>query len=386
MRILVINWRCARNPLAGGAEVYLQEIFKRIVERGHSVTQLAVRFPGSSEIEILDGIRVVRFGGAQTFNFAVWARLDRILREGDFDLVIDDLNKIPFYSPWFCDRPVLALMMHVFRASIFREVALPFATYVYLTESLIPACYKNNLFAVLSPSSRDDLARMGVRNEQMTVIPPGTDSLRFHPDWSRKGENLILHVGRLKRYKSTEHLLQAVQILKSRGRAFQVKIVGEGDDLPRLRELSTKLGLDTCVQFTGFVPEARKVELYQSAAVLVENSVKEGWGLIVMEANACGTPVVAARSPGLVDSVCDGKTGLLYDYGDVKSLAEKLELLLDSPDLRREMGENGVAWAGRYSWDRAADAMLELICRAAMKPSLSDAIRLSPNPSPSGLA
>jgi glycosyltransferase involved in cell wall biosynthesis len=349
VKILVVNWRDVKNPLAGGAEIYLQEIFRRIVSRGHEVTQLAVRFPGSSVEDTIDGIRIIRLGGANTFNFAVWRNLNRILRKGSYDLVIDDLNKIPFYSPWFCDKPVLVMMMHLFRKAVFSEVSFPFATYVYLTESLIPWCYKNNQFAVLSPSSKRDLLAFGIREEKLVVIPPGTDTDRFRPDLSRKGESLILHVGRVKKYKSTDHLLEAASRLKQAGKAFQVKIVGDGDDLPRLKELSARLGLNGVVEFTGFISE---------------NSIKEGWGLIVMEANACATPVVAARSPGLVDSVQDRKTGFLYEYGNIAELTERLGQLLDDPQLRRTMGEAGVEWAGSFSWDSATDKMLAVIERA----------------------
>jgi len=361
MKILVINWRDVKNPLAGGAEIYFQEIFRRIVTRGHEVTQLAVNFPGAARTDLVDGIRIIRRGGANTFNFAVWAGLNRILRDGNYDVVIDDLNKIPFYSPWFCDRPVLAMMMHLFRKSIFSEVAFPLAAYVYLAESLIPRCYKNNLFAVLSPSSKRDLLAFGIREEKLIVIPPGTDTARFVPDLGRKGEPLVLHVGRLKRYKSTDHLLEAAQTLKQNGKRFKVKIVGDGDDLPRLKELSRRLALEDVVEFTGFISEDDKIRLYQAASVLVENSIKEGWGLIVMEANACSTPVVAARSPGLVDSVQDGKTGLLYEYGNVTELARRLEQLLDDAELRRTMGAHGVKWAESFSWESATDKMLAVI-------------------------
>jgi glycosyltransferase involved in cell wall biosynthesis len=364
MRTLVINWRDVKNPLAGGAEIYFQEIFRRIVARGHDVTQLAVRFPGASATEVIDGIRIIRRGGANTFNFAVWGGLQGVLKQGDFDIVIDDLNKIPFYSPWFCDKPVLAMMMHLFRKSIFSEVPFPQASYVYLAESLIPWCYKNNFFAVLSPSSRRDLQAFGIREERMVVIPPGTDTERFRPDLSRKGAPLVLHVGRLKKYKSTDHLLEAAGRLKEKGKTFRVKIVGDGDDLPRLREIAGRLGLDGIIEFTGFISEDDKIRLYQESAVLVENSIKEGWGLIVMEANACATPVVAARSPGLVDSVQDGKTGFLYEYGNVEELAQRLEQLLENPGLRSEMGAAGVEWARGFSWESATDKMLAVIEQA----------------------
>jgi len=141
-------------------------------------------------------------------------------------------------------------------------------------------------------------------------------------------------------------------------------ILGDGDDVPRLKELNTKLGLDDIVQFTGFIPESEKVLVYQKAALLVENSVKEGWGLIVMEANACGTPVVASKVPGLVDSVIENKTGFFYEYGNIEELAQKIERLLDDAPLRNEIGKNGIEWANQLTWDKTAGMMLDAIKRA----------------------
>jgi glycosyltransferase involved in cell wall biosynthesis len=171
----------------------------------------------------------------------------------------------------------------------------------------------------------------------------------------------VLHVGRLKKYKATHHLLQAARLLKDRGMKLTTVIVGDGDDKPRLEALAARLGLGAEVRFTGFIPEAEKVNWYRRSAVLVENSVKEGWGLIVMEANACGTPVVAANSPGLRDSSKDGVNGLMYEYGDVPSLAEKLEKLLSDDVLRNRLGHQGIAWAKQWTWDGAAEAMERVV-------------------------
>ncbi|MEO0072824.1 MAG: glycosyltransferase family 4 protein [candidate division WOR-3 bacterium] len=361
MRILIINWRCIKNPLAGGAEIYLQEIFKRLVAQGYAVCQLATKYPGAQDEETIDGIKIIRIGTPNTFNFAVYRELPHILEAENFDLVIDDLNKIPFYSPWLTKKPVLALMMHLFRGSIFKEVPFPLASYVYLTESLIPLCYKNNYFGTLSESSKQDLIKMGIRAEKISVIPPGIDLTRYKPDLSLKTEKLILHVGRLKRYKSIEHLLYATKELSKKRDDFQVVIVGTGDDETRLKKLTMNLGIQRLVNFTGYVSEEEKLRYYQKATVLVENSIKEGWGMIVIEANACGTPVIAARSPGLTDAVCEGVSGYLYEYGNICELTEKLELLLDNETLNRQLGSNAITWAQRFSWDNAAQAMEKLI-------------------------
>lgn len=367
MKILVINWRDIKNPLAGGAEVYFQEIFKRIAGFGHSVHLLSVKFPNAPNAEVIDNIQVRRIGRANTFNFAVYRQLKDIVEQENYDIVIDDLNKVPFFSPWFCRKPVLVMMMHLFRSSIFKETFFPFGAYVYLTESLIPLCYKKEFFVALSESSKKDLLRFGIPDERIMVVPPGTDTVKFHPDFSQKGEKLIVHVGRLKKYKSTDHLILAAKLLSQKRKDFKVKILGGGDDLPRLKELNKRLGLADIVEFTGFVPEAEKVLVYQKAALLVENSIKEGWGLIVMEANACGTPVVASRVPGLVDSVIENKTGLLYEYGNIEELANKIELLLDDEVLRYEMGKNGVEWANRLTWDKTASMMMAAIEKTRLR-------------------
>jgi glycosyltransferase involved in cell wall biosynthesis len=361
MKMLVVNWRCPKNPLAGGAEVYLQEIFSRLVNRGHSVTLLSERFAGSQPEDVIEGIRVIRAGGKFTFNFTAGRLVGGLAEALRADVVIDDLNKIPFYSPWHTKRPVLAILMHLFRGSIFRETLPPMAAYVWTAETMISLAYKRCRFAVLSESSKKDTARVRIDPARITVIPPGTDFGRFSPDASAQREPVVLHVGRLKRYKATGHLLRATKILKERGVKFTTVIIGDGDDKPRLEGLSAKLGLGEQVRFTGFVPEAEKVNWYRRAAVLVENSVKEGWGLIVMEANACGTPVVVADSPGLCDSSRDGVNGLMYKYGDVSALAEKLEKLLSDDALRTRLGRQAIEWAKQWTWDGAAEAMERVI-------------------------
>jgi glycosyltransferase involved in cell wall biosynthesis len=360
MRMLVLNWRCTKNPLAGGAEVYFQEIFSRLVRRGHHVTLLCERFAGSEAEDVIEGIRTIRAGGKFTFNFTAGRQVGRLAESLNADVVIDDLNKIPFYSPWHTKRPVLAILMHLFRGSIFREALPPLAAYVWLSETMLPLAYKRSRFAVLSESSKKDTVKVGIDASRITVIPPGTDLEFFRPAAGLKPQAsspVVLHVGRLKRYKSTEHLLQATRLLKNRGVKSTTVVVGDGDDKPRLEALARKLELGDAVRFTGFIPEEEKVNWYRRAAILAENSAKEGWGLIVMEANACGTPVVVARSPGLVDSSRDGVNGLMYDYGDVPALAEKLERLLTDDVLRARLGRQAIEWAKQWTWDGAADAM-----------------------------
>lgn len=364
-KILLINWRCPKNPLAGGAEIYAYEIFRRI--KDYEITYLAERFPESKEEEEIEGIKILRIGNKWTFNFSVYKNINEIVKKNNFDLIIDDLNKIPFYSPSFLKKkiPVLALVMHLFRKAIFSETNIFFGSYVYLTESLIPLVYKNNYFACLSESTKEDILKLFKNKEieeKIYIIPPGIDLDKYKPDFSKKKERVICHVGRLKKYKSVHHLIYAVKILKEKNiDDFKVLIVGEGDDKERLMELVKKLNLTKTIEFTGYVSEEEKIDIYQSSLFLVENSIKEGWGLIVMEANACGTPVISAKTPGLRETVVDGETGFFYPYGEIDILVEKMKILLENDNLREEMGKKAVNWARNFTWEKSANLMKELI-------------------------
>jgi glycosyltransferase involved in cell wall biosynthesis len=145
-----------------------------------------------------------------------------------------------------------------------------------------------------------------------------------------------------------------MKILEDKGRKVRLAVVGAGDDMPRLKRRSLQLGLEDRVEFAGFVNENKKIEYMRRAAVFVNPSEKEGWGITNVEAAACGTPVVANNAPGLCDSVVDNETGLLYDENDVRSLALSIQKLLDDGRLRERFGINGRAWAEKFSWDASA--------------------------------
>ena len=114
-------------------------------------------------------------------------------------------------------------------------------------------------------------------------------------------------------------------------------VAGEGDDTDRLTALTHELGLDAAVEFTGYITEAQKVDLLRRAWFTVTTSLKEGWGLTVVEANACGTPSIAADVPGLRDAVREGETGLLYTHGDSAALSACMFRLLEDGALRSRL-------------------------------------------------
>ncbi len=362
LRILVINWRDIENPEAGGAEVHLHEIFRRIVGMGHKVTLLSSKFPGSLPHKIVDGIEIIRTGNRLFFNFFVPTKTRAMISAENYDIVIDDINKIPFYTPLYVRRPILAIVHHLFASSIFLEASLPVGAYVYASERLIPLVYRKTRFVVVSESTRSELVKMGLPASNLTVIHNAVDHTRYLPSPSAKSPiPLIAYVGRIKKYKRIEHLLEACREVFDTIQDARLVIAGSGDHLDALKRFSRRIGIAERVEFKGWVTEEEKVKILQQAHVFVTPSSKEGWGVTVIEANACGTPVIATNVPGLRDAVRDGETGFLVPHGDIRSLARRIIEVLKNPDLRNQMSMKSVEWARKFNWDDSARAFLQVI-------------------------
>lgn len=357
MKLLVLNWQDLANPHSGGAEVHLHEIFGRLARRGHEVTLLCSGFPGAKAVDEADGMRIHRTGGRHTFTLAAAPYYRRHLAHEPYDVVVEDLNKVPLFTPYWVKRPLVLLVHHLFGATAFREASAPFAAATWLLERPIPLVYRGLPTQAVSESTRDDLVARGLRRDDIEVIHNGVDVHFFRPDESvaREKEPTFLSVGRLKKYKRIDHAIDAVALLKGRGRSVRLRIAGKGDDEPRLRETVARLGVGDLVSFEGFVSEEGKRDLMRRSWATVQPSPKEGWGITNVEAAACGTPTVASDSPGLRESVVHDRTGLLYPHGDIPALAAALErLAADAGEVAR-LGAAAREFAQGFTWERAAE-------------------------------
>jgi glycosyltransferase involved in cell wall biosynthesis len=362
MKILVFNWQCIKNPLGGGAEVHLQEVFQRIAAMGHEVVLYASMFPGAEKEENIKGIKVFRQGARSLFNFYVPFAYFFKFKKQHFDIVVDDVNKIPFYTPLFVKEPLQGITHHLFNKSIFLEVSFPVALYVYLMEKLVKPVYRKIHWIVGSPSTEKELLEWGFPDDQVTVINYCVDHDVFRQTGVDKlTDPAIGYLGRLKKYKSVEHLLLAVKIVREKIPNIKLFIVGDGDNKQNLENMAKELGISENVIFTGFVSETEKVEYLQKMHFVVNTSSKEGWGLTVVEANACGRTVIAADVQGLRDSVINGKTGILYEFGNIEELANKILYLFENPLIITEYEKNSIEWAKSFDWNVAADKTLHIL-------------------------
>lgn len=357
MRILVVNWQDRENPQAGGAEVHLHEVFGRIAARGHQVDLLCSGFPGAESETVLDGIRVFRVGTRYTFPMHARACYDEGLARNDYDVVIEDLNKVPLYTPRWRVKRLVVLVHHLFGATAFREVPIPVAAAVWLSERPLASLYGGHPFQAVSQSTADDLVDRGIPRSRIRVIYNGVDAERYTPDWSVRSANpLFAYLGRLKRYKRVDVVIRAFAQLNAAD--ARLEIAGQGDHRPALESLGRSLELGDRLRFLGYIDEDAKVNLLRRSWASVLASPKEGWGISNLESAACGTPVIAGNSPGIRESVIDGETGFLVPPDDVSAFAAAMRGLIAQPGLVRTLGEGGRRFAEQFTWERSAEETL----------------------------
>ena len=269
------------HPAAGGAEKHLHRIFGKIVEMGHTVVLFTTSFPGAKEREVVDGIQVIRKGGDLMFQLTVALNLKKLDREFNFDVVVEDLNKLPVFAHWFVRKPLLVQMHHLWRKSIFAEAIFPIAFMVWFFERIIPFFYRTQNFVVVSPSTKKELAEIGVDESRISVIYNGSEKPNF------PGENLatsaaescenaanpvtsaanpyFIWLSRVHRYKGIWTALEAFEKFSTKHPEVKLYVVGDGPLLKKLPTWIQSHGLDGKVELTGFVSAARKYELLSSS-------------------------------------------------------------------------------------------------------------------------
>lgn len=353
----MVNWQDRQNPHSGGAEIHLHEVFGRLAARGHEVTLLVSSWPGAAARSVIDGMDVHRTGGRHTFPIMAPVYHRRHLAQRSFDIVIEDLNKVPVLAPRWRRTPAVLLVHHLFGTTAFEEAAFPVAAATWLMEQPLARLYRGLPVQAVSESTAQDLVRRGFERSRIEVIENGVD-LEYYstsPEVTRFAEPTVLYLGRLKRYKRVDLIVRAIARLRDDGVDARLVVAGQGDARPDLERLTAELDLTDRVRFAGFVSEDDKRELFRRSWVHALTSPKEGWGISNVEAAACGTATVASDSPGLRDSVRDGVTGFLAPHGDVEAFAGRLARILRDPALRDELGAQARAFAEQFSWDRTAD-------------------------------
>jgi glycosyltransferase involved in cell wall biosynthesis len=353
VKILLVNWQDRENPQAGGAEIHLHEIFGRLAARGHEVTLLCGGWPGCSPRATLDGIDVIRVGTRLSWPALARRTYKRLFAGHPHDVLVEDINKMPVFTPRWGARRVVALVPHLFGGTAFQELVAPLAAVVWLSERPIASVYRGVPFHAISESTADDLVARGIRRELIRVIYPGIDTRHYTPaPGTRAPTPVFSYLGRLKRYKGIDIVIRA--FAEAALPEATLEIAGAGDHRPALERLARSLDLGRRARFLGRISEEDKVSLLRRSWALAFASPKEGWGITNLEAAACGTPVVASSSPGIRESVRDGDTGFLVPHGDTAAMAAALRRIAGSPALVETLGTAARTFAESFTWERAA--------------------------------
>lgn len=361
-RILIFNWRDMRHAYAGGAEVYVYEIARRLVADGHAVTVFCGNDGESPRHETIDGISVIRRGG---FYFVyLWAFLYYITQlRHRHDVIIDSHNGVPFFSPLYSRKTIYCLVHHVHQQVFTRALVRPLAWFArFLEGGLMPLVYRYVSFITVSESSKQEIERLGMGRGGIEIVNPGVDLTLLTPG-EKSMTPLVVYVGRLKEYKSLDILLYAFTRVAAAKPAARLVIAGEGDEMESLQSLASSLNLSHAVSFRGRVSEEEKIALLRQAWVFVNPSFIEGWGITTIEANACATPVIASNVPGLRDSVRHDASGFLVDYGDSKAFADRIMHIIDNVDTRHAMMRGAREWASQFGWDRSSRSFASIVTR-----------------------
>jgi len=365
VNILIFNWRDIKHPEAGGAEIFLHQIASGCVQQGHSVTIVASRYPNCTGEENVDGVRIIRKGGK--YSFWLIPLFECVLRLKYYrpDVIVESLSKLPHFMPVFVRRPYLVIIHHIHAQTLFKELPLPIALGTYVMERLLPLGYRQSSFITVSPSTQQELIRMGIPESHISLIYNGINQQLFQQasGVQKSAKPLVAYVGRVKRYKRISHLIEAFQIVKEQIPDAELVIAGKGSAHEELEQLVKQRGLHS-VRFIRHLTDDEKAHIMRSAWVYVSTSMKEGWGITVIESSASGTPVIGYNVPGIRDSIRDGETGLLVSPpGDIKQLAKAIIRVLEDQELRRTLSENAVKWAQNFTWEKAVDGFTALLSR-----------------------
>lgn len=323
--LVIFNWRDTKHPFSGGAEEYLLNYGRELVSRGWRVTWLTSTVKGEKKDETIEGVQIKRRGGFITKHLLL--PLQYILHENKHCThIIDSENGIPFFTPLFSRKKIFLLIHHVHQ-DIFKKQLKPGLSYFacFLENRVMPLIYKNKRVFVVSPSTKKEVIDLGFKEENIDIIYNTIDTNKYTPG-RKPNYPIFAYLGRLTKQKNIETFIDAIPYIKKEFLNARFIIAGEG---PHLKEIK-KYSNDLDINFLGFISEEEKIKLLQESYALIQPSEKEGWGITIIEANACGTPCVASDVYGLKDSVKNGINGYLFEFNNPKDLVLKILKIRDN--------------------------------------------------------
>jgi len=359
-RVHVLAWRDLDDVEAGGSEVHIAEVAKLWAAAGVEVTMRTSCAQGRPTDAVRDGYKVIRRAGRyMVFPRAAMAEI--LHRTGPRDVVVEIWNGMPFLSPLWNRGPGVILLHHVHAEMWNMTLGDTLGRLGATFESRVaPLFYRRTSIATLSESSKLELVEdLGFDADRVSVVHPGIDP-RFSPGGDKATGPLVMAVGRLAPVKRYDLLVRAAHHARLRVPDLHLHIVGEGYERPLVESVIAELDAADWVTLRGWLSEDEKIDLYRRAWIIASASAREGWGMTLTEAAACGTPAVATRIAGHADAVREGSSGLLTEH-DAASLGDAMARVLGDPDLRARLGAGALDWAGELTWSATSTQLMRVV-------------------------
>lgn len=373
MNILLFSWRGPKHPHAGGAEISTHEHAKGWVNAGHKVTLFTSMYKNAKQQEYIDGVHIIR-KGSQFFGVHLEAfKWFMFERKEQFDIVIDEFHGIPFFTPLFIRIKKIGFIheitKEVWKLNSWNKPLnlLPAVLGTVFEPLIFRLFYINTPFMTVSQSTRQDLVNWRIPKRNITVIHNGINIPKTGKLPSKEKNKTAIFLGAISKDKGIEDVIKIFKEIDNKEQSWQFWVVGKSDlrYLKVVKNLTKKLGIFNKINFFGYVSENKKFELLSKAHVLINPSIREGWGLVVLEGASVGTPTVGYNVPGLKDSILDNKTGILCDPKP-EICAEAILVLMNDQKKYNFLNINCINWSKKFRWEDACKQSLKLI-QAVMK-------------------
>ena len=368
-RVHALAWRDLDDVEAGGSEVHIDEIAKRWSAAGVDVTLRTSWAQGQPVEATRDGYKVIRRAGRYLV-FPRAAVAEAAGRTGPRDALIEIWNGMPFLSPLWCFGPRIVFLHHVHAEMWGMTLPPGLAKWGEMLEAkFAPPLYRRTHIVTLSESSKQEMVDdLGFRPDKVTVVHPGIDP-RFTPgtDKQRSTEPLVVAVGRFAPVKRFDLLVRAAAKAREQVPHLKLHLVGDGYERPVIEAAIEEVGGSEWVTLRGYLSDAELIDLYREAWVVSSASAREGWGMTLTEAAACGTPAVATRIAGHADAVVDGVSGVLSaapqnDRDAIAAhLAEAFVEVLGDPRRLNQLRQGALARAAALTWGQTATQVMRVL-------------------------
>jgi glycosyltransferase involved in cell wall biosynthesis len=362
MKILWLTWKDPYHPLAGGAEVVQAQLCTRLVVAGHSVTILTAAYGAAPVSETRSGVQIIRQGGKFSvyWHAASYYKANLI---GWADIVLEEVNTIPFFARFYVQEPHILFFHQLARSVWWYQMVFPLSLVGYMIEPLYLHLINRSPVITVSESTKADLVRYGFTSDNISIISEGITLEPLTELSPKPSTKSVLSLGAVRPMKRTLDIVKAFEIAQATMPELKLHVAGDtsGSYGAKVLQYIKNSPCRSAITVHGRVNTDKKLQLMREASVVAVTSIKEGWGLVVTEANSQGTPAVVYDVDGLRDSTRDGVTGLITKQNTPAGLATSIIELLANESRYEQIRTAAWQWSKEITFDQAYQDFMNVL-------------------------